>query len=445
MTTLHRRTVLTAGLVGAGIATTAASTTPTLAVPASQTATLTPKLPTSADATLPLQRALDAAAKTGHTITLPAGSFTVSSVKIPSGTTLRGVRGRTVITTTGAASAILIAENTIDVTIQDIILDGRSTAPNGIRATGVTRLALDRVTVRDTANIAIDLQACSGHVTHCTVLDSANTALLSNNAAGLAITGNTIERSGNNAILVWRDNPGNDNTQVSGNRIATVSARSGGSGQNGNGINVFRADGVQITANHITDCAYTAIRANSSSNVQIVSNTCHRLGEVAIYAEFAFEGALIASNLIDHAATGISVTNFNDGGRLAVIQGNLIRNLFRREHEPVDKRGIGIFAEADSAITGNTIERASEAGIVVGHQHYMRNCAITGNVIRASTYGILLTSDPAAGACMITGNLIADTKAGAIRAHDGGRTLGRDLATAPTTTDRIAISGNLAV
>jgi putative cofactor-binding repeat protein len=63
---------------------------------------------------------------------------------------------------------------------------------------------------------------------------------------------------------------------------------------------------------------------------------------VALYAEFGFEGALIASNLVDTAATGISVTNFNEGGRLAVVQGNLIRHLFRREQEPEDKRGHGI-------------------------------------------------------------------------------------------------------
>ena len=66
----------------------------------------------------------------------------------------------------------------------------------------------------------------------------------------------------------------------------------------------------------------------------MIANSCARLGEVALYAEFGFEGALIANNLVDTAATGISVTNFNDGGRLAVVQGNLVRNLFRREDEP---------------------------------------------------------------------------------------------------------------
>ena len=59
----------------------------------------------------------------------------------------------------------------------------------------------------------------------------------------------------------------------------------------------------------------------------MIANSCARLGEVALYAEFGFEGALIANNLVDTAATGISVTNFNEGGRLAVVQGNLVRNL----------------------------------------------------------------------------------------------------------------------
>ena len=51
-----------------------------------------------------------------------------------------------------------------------------------------------------------------------------------------------------------------------------------------------------------------AVRGNSSSDIQIIANSCTRLGEVALYAEFAFQGALIANNLVDIAATGISIT-----------------------------------------------------------------------------------------------------------------------------------------
>jgi putative cofactor-binding repeat protein len=36
---------------------------------------------------------------------------------------------------------------------------------------------------------------------------------------------------------------------------------------------------------------------------------------------------VIASNLIDGGTVGISVANFNEGGRLAAVTGNIIRNL----------------------------------------------------------------------------------------------------------------------
>jgi uncharacterized secreted repeat protein (TIGR03808 family) len=176
----------------------------------------------------------------------------------------------------------------------------------------------------------------------------------------------------------------------------------------------------------------------------MVANSCTRLGEVALYAEFGFEGALISSNLVDTAATGISVTNFNEGGRLAVVQGNLIRNLFRREHEKEDKRGEGIGVEADAAVTGNTIEGAPTAGIAIGFGRYMRDVTATGNLIRNSLVGITIASDPAARACFIAGNMISGARDGAIRASDHGRLFGPDLAKEPTT-GRVTITGNAAV
>ena len=142
-----------------------------------------------------------------------------------------------------------------------------------------------------------------------------------------------------------------------------------------------------MTGNRITDCAYSAVRGNSASDMQILGNSCARLGEVALYAEFAFQGALIANNLVDTAATGISVTNFNEGGRLAIVQGNILRNLFRREQEPEDKRGEGIAVEADASVIGNVIESAPTAGIVIGSGAYLRDIVATGNLIRKAARG----------------------------------------------------------
>src|SRR5208337_4576313 len=131
-------------------------------------------------------------------------------------------------------------------------------------------------------------------------------------------------------IAIWRSIAGDDGTLVIDNRVEGINNKSGGSGEYGNGISVFRADNVIVRGNRIRNAAYSAVRGNKASNLQIVGNTCTGLGEVALYAEFGFQGAVIANNIVDGAAVGVSVTNFDKGGRLAVVQGNLIRNLVGR-------------------------------------------------------------------------------------------------------------------
>jgi uncharacterized secreted repeat protein (TIGR03808 family) len=262
-------------------------------------------------------------------------------------------------------------------------------------------------------------------------------------ARGLEIVANSVEECADNGILVWRSAAGEDGTLVAHNRIARIAAASGGNGQNGNGVNVFRATRVRVSGNDISACAYSAVRGNAASDIQIVGNTAADIGEVALYAEFGFEGALIAQNVVDGAAAGISVTNFSEGGRLAVIQGNLVRNLRRREAEPVDKRGEGISVEADAAVTGNTIEAAPTAGIVIGWGPHMRNVNATGNVIRKAGVGVLVTDDDRAGSCLVANNLIAEARDGAVRLMDHGRAIGDDLAVRPPLSRRIVVSGNV--
>src|SRR5690606_37354479 len=159
---------------------------------------------------------------------------------------------------------------------------------------------------------------------------------------------------------------------------------------NGNGINVFRAAGVVISGNRIADCAFSAIRSNTGSNVLIDGNSCLRSGEVGIYSEFAFQGAVISSNLVDGATTGISIANFLEGGRLAVCSGNLIRNLSAVGPYPpqISGFGIGIAAEADTTVTGNVIEGAPRFGLLLGWGPYLRDVIAMQNVIRDSGTGI---------------------------------------------------------
>ncbi|MGY3411545.1 putative cofactor-binding repeat protein [Bradyrhizobium sp. GM5.1] len=165
----------------------------------------------------------------------------------------------------------------------------------------------------------------------------------------------------------------------------TFKAGPGGSGQYGNAINTFRAGNVIVRGNRIKNCDYSAVRGNSASNIHITGNSVSDVREVALYSEFAFEAAVIANNIVDGAAVGVSVCNFNEGGRIAVVQGNIIRNLIPKRPigtAPDDDAGIGIYIEADSSVTGNVIENAPSYGIVAGWGKYLRDVAITGNVVR---------------------------------------------------------------
>jgi uncharacterized secreted repeat protein (TIGR03808 family) len=177
-----------------------------------------------------------------------------------------------------------------------------------------------------------------------------------------------------------------------------------------------RADGVAILDNRVTDCALSGIRVNAGSNARISSNEVLRSGETAIYVEFEFQGAVVADNVIDGAANGISVVNFMQGGRLATVSGNLIRNLTSKAPYPNDPPifGFGITVEADTAVTGNVIEGAPYCGIIAGWGPHLRNLAITGNVIREARIGIIVTVVEKAGEAVIVGNVFQGTKEGAI-------------------------------
>ncbi len=402
------------------------------------------------DQTALLQTAIDAAAGKDQPVVLPPGTYRISDLRLRPGTKLIGTARTTTLQFAGGP-AFITADKADGIVLQGLVIDGAFKPLDDSRGEGLITLSrcrglvLDDLDIRHSTKTGVSLIACAGRVTHTTIENVLDAGLKSLDAEGLDISGNTISNCGNNGVLVWRSETGEDGSTVSGNRIAKIRNAAGGTGQYGNGINVFRAASVLITGNRISDCAYTAIRGNAASNIQIIANSCERLGEVAIYAEFGFEGALIANNMIDYAATGISVTNFNDGGRLAVIQGNLIRNLFRREHERDDKRGEGIGVEADAVISGNTIEGAPSVGIQIGWGPFMRDVAATGNVIRRARIGISIASAPETGACLVANNLISDAKDGAIRTMLLGTAFGPDLAREPHAAGRITLSGNVAV
>jgi uncharacterized secreted repeat protein (TIGR03808 family) len=275
------------------------------------------------------------------------------------------------------------------------------------------------------------LHVVDGEVSGTLLADIADVAILSYDAAGLLIARNTITGAGNNGIRIIRQQAGDDGTIVIDNRIVNIANRSGGSGQYGNAINAFRAANVIVRGNRIRHCAFSGVRGNTASNIHIEGNSIEDAGEVALYSEFGFEGAVIANNAVEGAALGISVTNFNEGGRLAVVQGNLIRNLKPQRPagtDPGDAAGIGIAVEADTAVTGNVVEGAPLAGIMLGYGPYLRDLAATGNVVRRCDIGIAVSVASGAAATLIANNVIAESRRRAIIGMSGRQAVTADLA-----------------
>jgi uncharacterized secreted repeat protein (TIGR03808 family) len=398
------------------------------------------------DQTATLQLAADAAAESGTPLFLPAGVYSTSRLALKSGTQIEGVPGRTILRYR-QGGAILGLDGVENVRLAGLVLDGEA-KPLGeggalLAASAVKHLDLSDCRFIGSSENGVVLRRVSGWIRNCEFANTRKGGLFSEDAHGLQIANNHVHDCGDNGIQVWRSEAGEDGTIVSGNRIERIGSDSGGGGEHGNGISVFRAGSVLINGNRIADCAFSAIRSNSGSNCQMIGNSCARLGEVALYAEFAFEGAVIANNLVDKAAMGISVTNFNEGGRLAVVQGNLIRNLFMRKE--ADARGIGIGVEADSVVSANVIEGSPGFGIMIGWGPYLRDVNVTDNLIRNAHIGIGVSTDPAAGSALITGNLISGAKDGAIRAMSGPTPIGPDLVKeAPETYRNLAVYANVA-
>lgn len=365
-------------------------------------------------------RILKKAGETGQPIFLPPGRYTVSNLTLPKRINIIGAPGATRIVY-GGNGRLLAAEGCERVELRGLVIDGANRwladyAKGLLDASQVQQLVVADCDILGSLKSALSLEACAGSIEGNRISGAADAGLYSVQATGLRISGNAIADCGNGGILVHRWQEGPDGTIVTGNRIERIQALSGGTGQNGNGINVFRAANVIVANNAVSHAAFSAIRANAGNNIQIIGNNCTASGETALYSEFGFEGAVVANNVVDGAANGIALVNFNEGGRLGTCSGNVVRNLRIDGPYPADPPGfgVGISVEAETAVTGNVVENAPLYGIKIGWGPYMRNVTVTGNVIRQVGTGIYVTVVDGTGPAVVTDNVIQDAAHGGV-------------------------------
>ncbi|MBB4379236.1 putative secreted repeat protein (TIGR03808 family) [Bradyrhizobium sp. CIR48] len=387
----------------------------------------------SEDQTRALQRAIDEAARAQLPLALPPGVYRAGLLRLPNGAQLIGVRGATKLVFTGGASAIQ-SDGSDSIGLTGITFDGGSIplpARRGlIHVLGGRDTRITDCEITNSGGSGIWLEQVSGDISGNIFTDIMVTAVVSFDARGLSVSRNTILGTNDNGIEILRTAIGDDGTLVADNRIENIKAGPGGSGQYGNAINAFRAGNVIVRGNRIRNCDYSAVRGNSASNIHITGNSVSDVREVALYSEFSFEAAVIANNTVDGAAVGVSVCNFNEGGRIAVVQGNIIRNLVPKRPigtAPDDDAGVGIYIEADTSVTGNVIENAPSYGIVAGWGKYLRDVAITGNVIRKALAGVGVSVVSGAGIALVNNNMISETPRGAVVGLDHARAVTSDL------------------
>ncbi|MET0439964.1 MAG: TIGR03808 family TAT-translocated repetitive protein [Devosia sp.] len=360
-----------------------------------------------ADQSAALQAALDGAS---GRVTLPAGRFRVSNINFPANLVVEGVPGATVLVASGTAIGGFLHQSGL--VLRDIGFTGDSGNDPLFGVQGADNVTIERCRFSESPGIALSLFESAATIRDCDFENHGDAAIHSLDSTGLLASGNTISGCGNAGIRIWRNEAGPDGSILVNNRISKIDWRQGGNGQNGNGINVYLADEVVVADNHISDCAFTAVRLNTTKNCQVTGNICRTCGEVAIFSEFGFSGSIIADNVVDGAATGISITNLDTEGHIAICSNNMVRNISEKSAVNPDTMPIGILAEAETAVTGNLVSNVPGVGIAAGWGQFLRNVAITDNVVHDSMIGIGVSVVDGAGPVHISGNLVTGATRG---------------------------------
>jgi uncharacterized secreted repeat protein (TIGR03808 family) len=87
------------------------------------------------------------------------------------------------------------------------------------------------------------------------------------------------------------------------------------------------------------------------------------------------------------------------------------------------------------------IENARDAGIAVGWGSFLRDVAVTGNLVRQASIGIAVSVVPGARSALISANVVTGFRRGAIVGMDHARPIAGDLAGAQSHA-HLSITGN---
>jgi uncharacterized secreted repeat protein (TIGR03808 family) len=402
------------------------------------------------DATQELTARLREATRKGQPLRLPAGVFPTRGLDLPDGARIIGAGARCVLRLIGPGPLLSCAGGR-RVTLEALALDGADQfiAPETglVDFRDVGEVSIHGCTIRRAATRGINLQRCGGPVAQNAIEICGEAAFVSTDGRSLDIDGNHIRRCGDNGVKVWTTVAGRyEGSRIRNNTIEDIAARSGGAGQNGNGVSIWGSGGVTVENNRISRCAYTAVRNNAGHSVAVRGNTCRGFGEKAMYAEFGAKASTFRGNHIEDAGGGIAVANADKGTDGATIAGNTIMNLREshpdREFGPAMLWRTGVLAEKNAEIIGNTIVGPAWIGVALGG--WRENLRAEGNTIIGADYGVVFATGEGVGAGVIARNKISGARKAAIAATAGPAFLPGDVAQpgAAAKYPRLTVEGN---
>lgn len=394
----------------------------------------------SGDQTKAIQTAIVAAAKSGGAVQLGAGTFEVSVLTIKKNVTIQGVPGVTKLVAQQGGKIFSIRQSD-HVVLQGLGLSAKGNTGNIVTAEGIERLIIQDCDFSG-GEAAIRVASCGGRITGNRFQLHAKVAIQSIDSKGIMISGNRVQDIGNCGIQVMQTEPREDGSVISDNFVSRIAATEGGNGQNGLGISIVKAGSVVVANNRISDCAFSGIRNNAGANSIIQANSISRCNEIALVVEFNHSGSVVADNIIDTAAQGIEIVNFDAGGRLSQCTGNICRNL-TNDYPQGQPLGGGILCDADVVVANNLVDVAKNYGICLGWATYGRSLQASNNTLIGCRRGIEF-SLAGEGPYSITNNIISGATVGAIVGMDRLQPITTDLAAAGAKLPpNVNISGNM--
>ncbi|MGO4668888.1 TIGR03808 family TAT-translocated repetitive protein [Bosea sp. 2RAB26] len=351
---------------------------------------------------------------------------------------VRAMPGSVVLRFTGANTFLRI-EGQNQVRFEGIFFDGQNRAltdyvsqrPAFIAIAGNAQDVLfDNCQIMNSPGIGACIASSSGAVFRSCYFGNHSVGIWSENAQIKALN-NTITGMLNNGIAVWRDAITGDSSTITGNFINGVDTVGGGTGQNGNGVSVFRAVGVSITDNKIFSVKFSAIRCNGGGLHNVSNNNIYNTREAAIFIEapgagIDLTGCIVSNNSLDTVGSGILVANsgqFSDGvSRSVIVEGNRISNVTDNPipdpgYYPPSTIGNGIVVEQDCVVSGNLIDGAARVGIQAGINTAARALVVSGNLVRNAAIGIGVSNEAVTNSgrsVVVSGNIVNGASLGGI-------------------------------